>query len=185
MRSFIAFDFDEQIKIDMHKHIEHWRKMASGVKWVGMHGMHLTLKFLGNIDPEKLPLLRETIEKAASHHSPFPIKLKGTGSFPPRSRNPRVLWIGIEADPALSSLHAEIETQLAQQGFPRETHAFHPHLTLGRVKKSPLPAIMTEDFRQYHETVFGEMLFRKITLFQSRLSSSGAQYSTLAEAYLT
>ncbi len=184
MRIFIAFDFDEQIKRDMNKHIVRWRKMASGVKWVGMHGMHLTLKFLGSIGPEKLPLLRATIEKAASHYSPFPIKLKGTGSFPPRSRTPRVLWIGIEAGPTLSSLHTEIETRLARLGFPRESHAFHPHLTLGRVKKSPLPAILTEDFRQYHETVFGETLFRKITIFQSRLSSSGAQYSPLAEADL-
>lgn len=185
MRSFIAIDFDEHIKTDINKYIERWRKMAAGVKWVGMHGMHLTLKFLGNIDPEKLPILRDTIENTASQHSPFPIKLKGTGSFPPRSRSPRVLWIGIESGPALSSLHTDIESQLAQHGIPRETRAFHPHLTLGRVKKHPLSPVMTEEFRQHHETIFGEMLFRKITIFQSILSSSGAQYSSLAEAYLS
>lgn len=185
MRSFIALDFDDDIKNNVNRYVERWRRQVTGVKWVGNHGLHLTLKFLGEIDDDTLSATRLAVEAVAAHHSPFLIKLKGTGSFPPRSRSPRVLWIGLETTPALSALHGDMERELELRGFPRETHAFHPHLTIGRVKKSPLPENISEEFHQDHETTFGEMSLRKITIFQSILMKSGAEYSPLAEINLS
>jgi len=184
MRSFIAINFEDRIKNDVNRYMNRWRKQSTGVKWVGPHGMHLTLKFLGDIETDKLSAIRNAVKTVAAHFAPFPVSLKGTGSFPPRSRSPRVLWIGMETNPTLSSLHAEMETELEQLDFPREAHPFHPHLTLGRVKKGPLPGKMIEDFHQDRETVFGEMMFRKITIFESVLMKSGAAYSPLAEVDL-
>lgn len=185
MRSFIALDFNDEIKNNVNRYVERWRHQAAEVKWVRSHGLHLTLKFLGEIDDGALSAARLAVEAAAAHHSPFLIRLKGTGSFPTRSRSPRVLWIGLETTPALSALHADMEVELEQRGFPRETHAFHPHLTIGRVRRPPLPEKMIEEFHQGHETTFGEMLLRKITIFKSVLMKSGAEYSPLAEINLS
>jgi 2'-5' RNA ligase len=145
--------------------------------------MHLTLKFLGEIDEAKAERVKTVLADVARRHAAFPLRLKGTGVFP-GERSPRVMWVGFAAEPALISLQSELDAALEAENFPREDRAFRPHLTLGRVKG---PAKIREamlELAQRREEEFGEMTVRKVALFESRLRPEGAEYSILLEAGL-
>ena len=182
MRTFVAIDLAPDLKINLEALIRNIKKGATGVKWVKSAGMHLTLKFLGDIAPEKsgdvIGLLKTITEK----RSAFLLNLKGTGTFPPgRKRGTRVIWAGIIETPELAALHEAMEEGFETIGFAREDRPFHPHLTLGRVK-SPLglePVL--DELEKFRETDFGQMLVDRIRFFESVLKPDGADYSVLAE----
>jgi len=185
MRTFIAVDLDPAIKSVLADFIRRLKKMgAANVGWAKDSGMHITLKFLGEIDEDQAVRAKDCVMSVAGTVAAFPLKIRGTGFFPPNARNPRVLWIGTSVEPVLHELQGELESRLAALGLPREERAFHPHLTLGRVK-SPggLHDVVAELNRNAH-TEFGEMTVRKITLFKSTLKPTGAEYSILEEGRL-
>lgn len=181
MRTFIAIDLDSQLKKNLSLLIAKLNTGTKNIKWVGEEGMHLTLKFLGEISEEKVQNIKDILKKISTQVTSFPLKLKGTGFFPPNKKNPRVLWIGVEEEPTLGNLQDRVEGELDRIGFPREKRKFHPHLTLGRVKSpSHIQEIMNELERQ-RESSFGEMIVKKMTFFQSTLKPSGAEYTVLSE----
>lgn len=184
MRTFIAIDLDESIKINLLDLLQNLQKTTRNVKWVDRRGLHLTLKFLGEIGEEESREVASLLNKVASRHHPFLLRVKGTGQFPPRSKNPRVLWVGVADEPGLAALQEDIEVEFEKIGFSREAREFHPHLTLGRVKiSSGLEAALNELERQ-NDADFGDMLVKKVTLFRSILKPSGAEYSVLGEEEL-
>jgi 2'-5' RNA ligase len=181
MRTFIAIDLDHELKKNLSLLINRLNKGSKGIKWVSEEGMHLTLKFLGEISQEKVQDVENILKKISSMHKPFPLKLKGTGFFPPEKKNPRVLWVGIEEEPNLRDLQDRLERELEKLAFPREKRKFHPHLTLGRVKTpSKLEQTLLEIEKQ-RESNFGEMTVKNVTFFQSSLKPSGARYTVLSE----
>jgi RNA 2',3'-cyclic 3'-phosphodiesterase len=185
MRTFIAVDLDPAIKSVLLDFIRRLKKIGEPkVGWAKENGMHLTLKFLGEIDEDQAVRVKECVTSVAGKVAAFPLKIRGTGFFPQNARHPRVLWVGTSAEPVLRELQRELELRLAALGFPREERAFHPHLTLGRVK-SPggLPDVISE-LERNASTEFGEMTVRKITLFRSTLKPTGAEYSILEEGRL-
>lgn len=184
MRTFIAIDLEKEIKESLSSLIDKLRERSQNIRWVRQEGMHLTLKFLGEIKEEKRPSIENILEKVISNYKPFSLKIKGTSYFPLGRKNPRVLWTGVEADETLPSLQQRLESELEKIGFPREKREFHPHLTLGRVKA---PSYIQETVRaleRHKESVFGEMTVYKITFFQSILKPSGAEYIALSEFQL-
>ncbi|NIM90079.1 MAG: RNA 2',3'-cyclic phosphodiesterase [Candidatus Aminicenantes bacterium] len=184
MRTFIAIDLDTEIKEALSALIDKLRERHQNIRWVRREAMHLTLKFLGEIDKERVPEIKNILEKVVRNYQPFFLKITGTGYFPAKKKNPRVLWTGVEADEALTSLQQTLERELQKIGFAEEKRDFHPHLTLGRVK---FPSSIQETMRElesHQESVFGEMTVKKITLFQSILKPSGAEYKALSEHQL-
>ena len=108
--------------------------MPSGVRWVDPEGIHLTLKFLGDIEPALVEDVLRAMEQAASGTAPFQLHLDGLGVFP-NLRRPRVLWAGVGGDmDALGALQEKVEAAMEGLAFPRERRAFSPHLALGRVR---------------------------------------------------
>jgi 2'-5' RNA ligase len=180
LRTFVAVDLEPELKKILQGLVTQLRKAGGDVRWIGSPGMHLTLKFLGEVAAEGLSSIGSVLKKVVAAHSHFPLVLQGTGSFP-GDRNPRVLWVGVREEPELLSLVREIEDGLAAEGYPRETRPFHPHLTLGRVKARARIQATLAALEQERETVFGEMQARKVTLFESLLSPQGAEYRMLSE----
>jgi 2'-5' RNA ligase len=180
LRTFVAVDLEPELKKILQALVTRLKASAGEVRWIGFPGMHLTLKFLGEVASEDLPSIGGILKEVAAAHARFPLVLQGTGSFP-GGRNPRVLWVGVKEEPELLSLAREIEDGLAIAGYPRETRPFHPHLTLGRVKgQARIPSTLLALERD-RETVFGGMQVRKVTLFESLLSPQGAEYRVLSE----
>jgi 2'-5' RNA ligase len=184
MRTFIAVDLAPELKSGLQDLIRRLKGKGGEVKWAGVHGLHLTLKFLGEISAEEERKVEGVLRTVAARHAAFPLEIKGTGVFPPEAKNPRVLWTAIEAGEALAALQSDLELELEKAGFPREERPFRPHLTLGRVKGSRGLRDTMAELERHRETSFGRMTVSRVTFFQSTLRPTGAEYSVLAEAEL-
>ena len=181
MRTFIAIDLDAALKDRVALLVQKLSRGNPNVKWIERDGMHLTLKFLGEIDETQAEAVKETLRTVAARHHPFELGLKGTGTFPPGSRNPRVLWAGFEPREELSALQADIEEELARKGFPKEERPFRAHLTLGRVRTSRDIQKTVRELEGWAEFEFGYMGAKTVTFFESALTPDGARYTALAE----
>ncbi len=183
MRAFIAIELDPGIKDQLQVLVGELKASRADIRWVNAGGMHLTLKFLGEIDDGQALRIKETLSEIARRYAPFPLRLERTGAFPDEKR-PRVLWVGFDAAPELLALQEEIDRALEAECFEREKRGFTPHLTLGRVKgPDRIPLAMTA-LGRHREASFGAMTVRKVTLFESILHPEGAQYRAIFEAGL-
>jgi 2'-5' RNA ligase len=151
-------------------------------RWVAAERAHLTLVFLGHLDQARVPAVVEAMTHDVAL-APFAVTFGGLGTFPLRGA-PRVLWLGVNGGiDALGLLQQQIEARIAACGVAIEARAFHPHLTLGRWTSSG-PADRAQALRAARPgTVAGERVAR-VTLYESRLSASGAAYVALAHANL-
>jgi 2'-5' RNA ligase len=181
MRTFIAIDLDPPLKERVALLVQKLNRGNPNVKWTEPAGMHLTLKFLGEVDEARVEETKTALRTIASRHHPFELGLKGTGTFPPGSRNPRVLWAGFEPREELSALQADIEEELARLGVPREERPFHPHLTLGRVRTSRDIQKTLRELEGWSEFEFGYMGAKAVVFFESVLTPEGARYAALGE----
>ena len=135
LRAFIAIHLSQEARLQLFDTIRSLEsEIPSGVRWVDPEGIHLTLKFLGDIDPALVADVLGAMEQAASGSLPFHLHLNGLGVFPNEGR-PRVLWAGLGGDlDALGALQEKLEAAMSGLNFPRERRTFNPHLTLGRVR---------------------------------------------------
>jgi 2'-5' RNA ligase len=153
------------------------------LKWIRPDMAHLTLVFLGNVQADVVPPLATALSQDIDE-PPFELVFSGRGVFPARGA-PRVLWIGIGAGlDQLRSLQRKVATRVATHGVALEARDFHPHLTLGRWTSSRPSDVARALGNGRAETIACENVAR-VTLFESRLSSSGASYTALAHANLT
>ncbi len=183
MRAFIAIDLSPEIKQNLRALLQSLRRLKADVRWVGEDSFHLTLKFLGEITDTEVKTIIATIEKVALERQPFSLECRSTGCFPEKG-TPRVFWVGVVPSPALLQLQQEIEVNLEKTGWPREPRAFHPHLTLGRVKSVRGMDQVLRELKKYEEQSFGQMEVGAIKLFQSVLRPSGAEYHVIQEVRL-
>lgn len=153
------------------------------IKWVPPDSMHLTVKFLGDIFEEQVPVLKQALGKLDKDTSPFSLTIKGLGGFPSLQR-PRILWAGVSgAVDHLEILVSCVESALSPLGYAQESRPYHPHLTLSRIKSNSREIgriIETSDLLR-QEWMFGDLRVDRLCLFQSRLTSHGATYSLLWE----
>ena len=185
MRTFIAVDLDPGIKASLSDLLRRLRWHGpKGISWTREAGMHITLKFLGEIDEGMAVRAAAVLESAAGAVPAFPLIVRGTGTFPGLPRTPRVLWAGTDEPAAFGDLFARLEAGLAGLGFERESRPFHPHLTLGRVKNSSGIRDAIEELERAGDAAFGTMTVSRVTLFKSTLMPDGAVYSALKEAPL-
>ncbi len=180
LRCFIAIEIPETIKKDIGSIVEISKKREADVRWVENKNIHLTLKFLGNTPEELLSPLYESLQNVALSYKPLYIRICKTGVFP-NKKYPRVIWVGIEDSEILKRLQRDIEDSITLLGFQKEERAFHPHLTIARVRsQKKIESLMTE-LDNYKEKDFGVFEVNSIKLIRSELKPTGAQYYCIYE----
>ncbi|MGH8003720.1 MAG: RNA 2',3'-cyclic phosphodiesterase, partial [Limisphaerales bacterium] len=134
MRLFVAVPFPAELKNELGKLIDDWRREKDKVGWVKKDNLHLTLKFLGETPVEKLEVLKKNLSISLNGSVAFKVSLSGAGGFPNLNRA-RVLWVGVlEGKEKLAELAQKVEEATRPLGFPAEERDFSVHLTVGRVK---------------------------------------------------
>lgn len=188
MRTFIAIALPEEIK-DSLSRLQGRLKLANAdVSWVKRQNIHLTLKFLGEIDELKAGLVKDTLEKIANTIHPFPIRLLTLGAFP-GVESPRIIWVGVDiGETEVTHLAQSIEQALSDKGFTREERPFSSHITIGRVRSKKNRGELTkhiEGLNQKFNKEKTEFTVKVITFFKSTLTSNGPIYEPLKEITLT
>ncbi len=179
IRTFICIEVPQTVKERIESLQRTLRQNNAQISWVKPSNIHLTIKFLGDVPLSKIDSVRECVERAAKGLSEFDIEVSTTGCFP-SARNPRVLWVGLGNLPdGLKQLHANVESELAREGFPREQKRFSPHLTIGRVRSPQNAARTAEDLIAQG---FEPETFRatEVIVMRSELNSSGSIYTPQA-----
>lgn len=188
IRTFIAIELEEAVLDGLAQVQEQLKEDGATrvVRWVRPGGIHLTLKFLGNVPAQRIDGIGQALKRACTGFGPFTLTFGGLGCFP-SARRPRVVWVGVQGDTeTLARLQEAIEEEVAPLGFPTEKRGFSPHLTLGRVKKAS-----TSEQRQLGELIrrtevglVGQMTVRAVNLMRSDLKPSGAVYTPLLSVAL-
>lgn len=179
IRTFIAVELSDHIHSELASLQSVLKKSDADVKWVAPESIHLTLKFLGNIDAQKIREIEKILNEAASGMEPFVLTLKGIGAFP-KLDYPRVIWVGVEGGSAQSERLAELlEEKLERIGIPREDRKFHPHLTLGRVKSPKNKDRLKEIIEVTKFEASSAVDVNHLTLFKSQLGREGSIYTSL------
>ncbi len=134
-RAFIAIDLDSSAATVLSRLLREMKSKSNDVRWTRPDQLHMTLKFLGDIDNRELPQFCASLREACRGVEPFSITLNGLGAFP-KNKPPRVIWVAVDEGKApLQELNCKLDAKLAALGIPGETRAFTPHLTLGRVAR--------------------------------------------------
>ena len=179
IRCFIAIALPQEIKIGLEQYIRSLRKISPDIRWVRAENIHITLKFLGEIEQDLLDKVEFSLKSISEVFQPFYIYLKGSGSFPNEKR-PRIIWVGIEAlqNNLLLKIYNWIENRLETLGIKKEQRKYTPHLTIGRIK---FPQNMNKLFQYMKQYPFqGEQFgVKEILLMQSLLKPSGVEYKVI------
>lgn len=176
MRLFVAVNLPDVVRRGIRTATEPLRRADLPVNWVEEAGIHLTLKFLGDVDESRQGEIATGVAAATRGAKSFLMPISGFGAFPSVER-PRVIWVGCEGVPSLELLQHRMEQEMERLGFPVEGRPFRPHLTLGRVKKDGAPA----RFRSLEGLLDGlafesESLVQSVELMESRLGPGGSAY---------
>jgi len=188
IRAFIAVELPEEARRRLFQAIElAGGQGLSGVRWVRPEGMHLTLKFLGEIAPSMVERVTEALQAACQGAGPFQLALSHVGAFPDL-RMPRVLWVSLsgELEP-LRELQGRIESAMQRLGFPAERRRFSPHITLGRVRDGVSPGQRRRVGDAFGKTsVEGASPWHVegVSLMRSTLTPEGAIYDHLSQIAL-
>ena len=177
IRAFIAVNLAPLIGEEIAK-VQAALKDAQGdIRWTRIEGMHLTLKFLGDIAQAQVEPILTALGNALSNQPSFHVQAHGLGAFP-NLRRPKVLWAGLHGD-GLAELQEKVESALVSLDFPREDRGFTPHLTLGRVRSLRGWEQVLAVVRKHEHLQFGESVIDHVTMYQSTLRPDGAVYSPL------
>ena len=178
MRAFIAIDLPETVRAELRQQQSAFRGICPDGRWTRPEGVHLTLKFLGQISDDQTTQATDAL-KGLRQFEAFSAEVKGFGFFPD-ARRPRVFWAGVVTPPSLLALVEQVEHAMEKLGFAREAHPFSPHLTLARFKiPRPQPALQSH-LDRLGEPSLGTFKVSEFFLFESKLSPQGAEYRKVA-----
>ena len=187
-RVFVAVGLSSEAREQLVGAVERIRReVPDGIQWADPGGMHLTLKFLGNIPAAGVAPLLDCLVPVASGRAAFTLELAGLGMFPNRHK-PRVLWAGATGDmDAFSSLQQDSENAITRLGYPPEERPFRPHITLGRPRRT-----ISDAQRGRIGAVVSDLLppspvrweVVSVEVMQSELHPSGARYTVLGSVPL-
>jgi 2'-5' RNA ligase len=188
LRTFIAADIPPSIQNSIQHCVDDLRHTLgnSSVRWVSVHNIHLTLKFLGNISAVNVEDLARILPPEADSHAAFDISISGLGSFP-NSKRARVLYIGIQPSAGLDALQRGIEAACGSAGFKSESRHFSPHLTIGRVRQRVSSSDQARIHKMLNETKIdslGTARVDSIHLYKSERNAGGSVYTRLFSAPL-
>lgn len=177
IRAFIAVTLAESVVEEIAKVRALLQQARGDLRWTRMESLHLTLKFLGDIHRNQVEPVLGALREVVSAHPPLQVVAQGLGAFPNLKR-PRVLWVGLQGE-GLAEMSAAIETALTPLDFPPEDREFTPHLTLGRVRSLRGWKDVLAIVKEHANTLFGESVIDRVTLYQSDLRPEGAVYTSL------
>lgn len=175
MRTFIGIDLPENIKENLREVIERVKKIKEA-KPVKVENLHITLKFLGEIESGKIELIRGKLNLVKNFKS-FDVEIKGIGVFP-SEKKVRVLWVGAEDNGYLKKLNDRIEESLKEFGFEKERE-FVSHITIARFKSVPNLNFIKEIMGKYGEKNFGKFNVKNFYLYESQLMPDGPVYKKI------
>jgi len=189
IRSFIAVPLTDQI----HQNLAEFSNQhgldnrAFGLKPVKPANIHLTMKFLGEIEESQTAKLSAALDKVSTGLLPFKVTIRGIGAFPAWNRNPRIIWVGADPVEPLQKIYSCVESVTTRLGFPPESRGFSPHLTLARVntQTDQLASQLKRLSQLTPEPFFGEMMVECLVLFKSVLLPQGPVYTALSSHMFT
>ena len=185
LRVFIAVSIPEPVACFLRDVQARLQLPATDVRWLAVKNIHLTLKFLGDVDPSRVLDVAARMDDAAGQIPPFSLKARGAGVFPDL-RRARVLWVGLDgALESLCRIQATLESGLESSGFKKESRRFHPHLTIGRTRRRIDAHTMGASLERLKEAVSDSFRVDRLGLFKSTLKPAGADYSLLHTSRLT
>jgi 2'-5' RNA ligase len=181
MRCFIAIDINEKIRdnlVNLQKQFDEKAGFDKGVKWTRPGSIHLTLKFLGDIERKESVSICRAAEKIASDYSKFDFLVEGIGCF--GGKRPRVLWAGCgEGSRKLKELQSDLEEELAKSGWAKDKRSFAPHLTLCRIKSGKAGKKLKNIPDEYEGYRLGKMAVNELVVYESELTRKGPVYTVL------
>jgi RNA 2',3'-cyclic 3'-phosphodiesterase len=185
IRTFIAIPLPRTIQQKLDETVRSLRDEKSrAVRWVAARNIHLTLKFIGEVDGAKIDAIGQVIQAESRKRAPFEVSAGGAGAFP-NLRRPRVIWIGVQAPADLAELANAIDQGLQKLGFAGEVRPFSPHLTLGRVSENAsLQEVqsLSQALAAAKVGNLGSFSVSQVILFRSDLQPSGPVYTPLISA---
>lgn len=180
-RTFFAIDLPERVREPIARWQAQLRATGCAASYPDPAQLHLTLVFLGNIFAAQAPLLAARLDAVAACFVPFCVELRAWGCFGAPSA-PRVVWVGVQAPPALALLQARLAEAAGDLGLPIETRPFRPHVTLARIKSARNVAALTSLVASHKNASLGEIQVTRVVLLRSHLDQPRATYSTLHAA---
>ena len=178
MRLFVALDLPDPVRHAITELIAKLQPKSRAARWIRPENLHITLKFIGHVDNEKLSPIQAALSSIHTAH-PIELHFRGMGFFPNEHR-PRAFWCGIAASPNLAELAANIDRGLVPLGIEAETRPFTPHLTLARFKSDEDIRAVVQTASDMKSTDFGAATETNFHLYESLLKSTGAQYNRVA-----
>jgi 2'-5' RNA ligase len=183
VRLFVACEVPDDVKTSIGGLVESLKSRSENdVRWIRSEGVHVTLKFLGEVPVKKLPAIKIALQEAVVRHSPFNLEFANIGTFGGRE-GLRIMWVGIAGDVLrLEALVRDVNLALSVVGFEPERRPFRPHLTLGRVKDEIGTRRRAEIEVEVGKTIVPVVTWRtaQISLMRSRLVPGGAAYDVVA-----
>ena len=178
---FCAFELPEALRSRINQHSSKVREAVpdAAASWSRPENIHLTVKFFGNVDQSRVPVISAAAARVVKEFSPIQIEVGKTGVFPRPSR-PQVLWIGIDdRSGVLSKLQERLENEFALEGFPKEDRAFRPHLTIARIRR-PQNADRLAEVHLGLEFSAVAVGLSELILFRSELNPRGSKYTAIS-----
>jgi RNA 2',3'-cyclic 3'-phosphodiesterase len=180
VRIFIALDIPGEIRARMIEYMERARALAPEARWARPEGLHVTLKFIGEVSEARVEQIKTAL--ATVKTAPFQVAFEKAGFFP-NPKSPRVFWIGVEGGEELPHLAALIDKATHAVGIPKEARAYSPHLTLARAGSGaggqhhvkPLATLLHDQAPPQ----FGTMTARDFFLYLSQPQRGGSKYTKL------
>jgi 2'-5' RNA ligase len=184
LRLFAAVNFSDPVRRSLARVAARLAKAGLPVRWTSEEAFHLTLRWLGDREDDDRAVVTAILYEVAAGFEPFEAGFGAVGAFP-SPRRPRVIWIAVEGGTRLRLLRDALEQRLARDGFGRDERSFHPHVTLGRVRRDSQAA----DFRPFVSLsadigVGASFPVSSVDLMRSHLHRNGARYERLAAAAL-
>ncbi|MFP4117046.1 MAG: RNA 2',3'-cyclic phosphodiesterase [Candidatus Aenigmatarchaeota archaeon] len=180
MRFFLGTKIDESLIKAVSKVRNSFRDLDADIKAVKDENLHLTVKFLGEIDEEELERI-DCIREALADFQPFELELKDVGVFPSRDYI-KVIWAGAgKGREKFAELMSEIENRTREEGFEKDENDPVPHVTIGRVKSGRNKQLIQSELDEWKGKTFGQMLVDRVTLFKSKLTPKGPVYEKIKD----
>lgn len=177
MRLFVALAIPTEVRAKIAALISGLRGVDANPKWINPDNLHVTLKFIGEIAPEKAAEIGDALAVVRIEEHVI-AEFSGIGFFPD-ARRPSLAWVGIQSAQMLSFLAADVNRVLAPLGIPREEKPFVPHLTIARFKETRLSPYLRAEIEKQKSREFGALTTGEFHLIESKRKSAGAEYTTL------
>ena len=180
MRIFIGIKMPEEIVAAISQKLKPLKKLSTHIRWVKTDNIHLSIKFIGEVSPNKCSEICHTLTTTPLNIKPFKTNITGWGKFG-RQGQLNIFWAGMEYSPSLEKLYSQVEDLTAGLSIERESRNYTPHITLGRNKTLFNLKQVVSFIDKYADQTISPLAINKFQVFQSELSSSGPTYTIMQE----